>query len=65
MKLADIGEVGLLAELARRGLATRIGRRCGTDWQGGRVVTQDTLVEGVHLRLDWISWRDLGFRARR
>ena len=27
------------------------------------VVTQDALVEGVHFRLDWISWRDLGFRA--
>jgi thiamine-monophosphate kinase len=29
----------------------------------GRVVTQDVLVEGVHFRPDWISWRDLGFRA--
>ena len=29
----------------------------------GAVVTQDTLVEGVHFRLDWISWRELGFRA--
>jgi thiamine-monophosphate kinase len=27
------------------------------------VVTKDALVEGVHFRLDWISWRDLGFRA--
>jgi thiamine-monophosphate kinase len=30
---------------------------------GGVVVTQDTLVEGVHFRLDWLSWRELGFRA--
>ena len=29
----------------------------------GAVVTQDALVEGVHFRLDWITWRDLGFRA--
>ncbi|MBA3384973.1 MAG: thiamine-phosphate kinase, partial [Actinobacteria bacterium] len=29
----------------------------------GLVVTQDALVEGVHFRLDWISWRDLGWRA--
>jgi thiamine-monophosphate kinase len=26
-------------------------------------VTQDALVEGVHFRLDWLSWRELGFRA--
>ena len=30
---------------------------------GGLVVTQDALVEGVHFRLDRISWRDLGWRA--
>jgi thiamine-monophosphate kinase len=30
---------------------------------GGLVVTQDALIEHVHFRLDWISWRDLGFRA--
>ena len=29
----------------------------------GRVVTQDTLVEGVHFRRDWITWRDLGYKA--
>ena len=62
MKLADVGEFGLLAELARRGLATRIDDDAA-QLRGGRVVTQDTLVEGVHFRLDWISWRDLGFRA--
>ena len=26
-------------------------------------MTQDALVEGVHFRLDWITWRELGFRA--
>jgi len=30
---------------------------------GGLVVTQDSLVEGVHFRFDLVSWRDLGFRA--
>ena len=60
--LADIGELGLLAELERRGLATRI-ENDAAELAGGRVVTQDALVEGVHFRLDWISWRDLGFRA--
>jgi thiamine-monophosphate kinase len=61
-RLADIGELGLLAELERRGLATRI-ENDAAELEGGRVVTQDALVEGVHFRLDWISWRDLGFRA--
>jgi thiamine-monophosphate kinase len=27
------------------------------------VMTQDALVEGFHFRLDWLSWRELGFRA--
>ena len=62
MSLADLGELGLLAELERRGLATRIEDDAAR-LSGGRLVTQDALVEGVHFRLDWISWRDLGFRA--
>jgi thiamine-monophosphate kinase len=60
--LADVGEFGLLAELERRGLAVRI-ENDAAELADGRVVTQDVLVEGVHFRLDWISWRDLGFRA--
>ena len=62
MRLADVGELGLLAELERRGLAVQI-ENDAAELPGGRVVTQDALVEGVHFRLDWISWRDLGFRA--
>ena len=62
MRLAEAGELGLLAELERRGLAKRI-ENDAAELGGGRVVTQDALVEGVHFRLDWISWRDLGFRA--
>ena len=27
------------------------------------VVTQDALVEDVHFRLDWTSWRELGYKA--
>jgi thiamine-monophosphate kinase len=61
-RLADIGELGVLAELERRGLARRI-ENDAAELPGGRVVTQDALVEGVHFRLDWISWRELGFRA--
>jgi thiamine-monophosphate kinase len=60
--LSQAGEIGLLAELERRGLIAGVehdAARVGTDL----VVTQDALVEGVHFRLDWISWRELGFRA--
>jgi thiamine-monophosphate kinase len=61
VRLSDLGELGLLAELERRGLAQRIENDAAV--VDGLVVTQDALVEGVHFRLDWISWRDLGFRA--
>jgi thiamine-monophosphate kinase len=62
MRLSELGELGLLAELERRGLAQRIEHDAAT-LAGGVVVTQDALVEGVHFRLDRISWRDLGWRA--
>src|SRR5689334_24111754 len=62
MRLSDLGELGLLAELERRGLAQRIEHDAAT-LAGGVVVTQDALVEGVHFRLDRLSWRDLGWRA--
>src|SRR5207245_6995111 len=60
--LAEVGELALLAELERRGLAQRI-EHDAAELAGGVVVTQDALVEGVHFRLDRISWRDLGWRA--
>jgi thiamine-monophosphate kinase len=60
-RLSDVGELGLLAELEARGLARAIENDVAE--LAGAVVTQDALVEGVHVRLDWISWRDLGFRA--
>ena len=61
MELSQLGELGLLAELERRGLALRIENDAAQ--VDGLVVTQDALVENVHFRLDWISWRDLGWRA--
>jgi len=62
MRLSELGELGLLAGLERRGLARNIGDDAAQ--LGDRlVVTQDALVERVHFRLDWISWRDLGWRA--
>jgi thiamine-monophosphate kinase len=62
MKLSELGELGLLAELERRGLVRNI-EHDAAELDGGVVVTQDALVEGVHFRLDWISWHDLGWRA--
>jgi thiamine-monophosphate kinase len=62
MRLGELGEFGLLAELERRGLVDEIAHDAA-QLRGGLVVTQDTLVENVHFRLDWISWRDLGYRA--
>src|SRR5436305_5921954 len=62
MKLSALGEVGLLAELERRGLIVGVQHDAAA-LAGGLVVTQDALVEGVHFRLDWLPWRDLGFRA--
>jgi thiamine-monophosphate kinase len=62
MQLSELGELGLLAELERRGLARGIDHDAAR-LNGGVVATQDALVEGVHFRLDWISWRDLGWRA--
>ena len=62
MRLADIGELGLLAELERRGLAKGIADDAAL-LDDGLVVTQDALVEGVHFTFDRIGWADLGFRA--
>jgi len=66
MRLDETGELGLLAELERRGLARGIehdAAQINEPGIDGLVVTQDALVEGVHFRFDLVSWRDLGFRA--
>jgi len=61
VRLDEVGELGLLAELERRGLARGIEHDAAQI--GGLVVTQDALVEGVHFRFALLSWRELGFRA--
>jgi thiamine-monophosphate kinase len=61
-RLSELGEFGLLAELERRGLASGQDAE-GAVFEGGLVVTQDVLVESVHFRLEWTSWRDLGYKA--
>jgi thiamine-monophosphate kinase len=61
VKLGDSGELGLLAELERRGLAQGIEHDAAQ--VAGVVVTQDALVEGVHFRFDLLTWHELGYRA--
>ncbi|MDX6472595.1 MAG: thiamine-monophosphate kinase [Gaiellaceae bacterium] len=61
MRLDDLGELGLLAELERLGLVHGIEHDAAE--VGGLVVTQDALIEGVHFRFDLLSWAELGFRA--
>jgi thiamine-monophosphate kinase len=60
-RLSDAGELGFLAELERRGLI--VGTQHDAAVIGGLVATQDALVEGVHFRLDWLTWHELGYRA--
>jgi thiamine-monophosphate kinase len=62
MRLSQVGEIGLLAELERRGLIVGV-ENDAAQLADGLVVTHDVLVEGVHFRLDWISWQELGFRT--
>jgi thiamine-monophosphate kinase len=62
MRLSELGELGLLAELEGRGLVVDIANDAA-QLRGDLVATQDALVEGVHFRLDWLNWRDLGWRA--
>jgi thiamine-monophosphate kinase len=61
-RLSQSGELGLLAELERRGLIVGV-EHDAAELGAGLVVTQDALVEGVHFRLDRLGWRELGFRA--
>ncbi len=62
MRLFELGELGLLDELERQGLIVGVENDAAQLGEG-LVVTQDALVEGVHFRFDWLSWRDLGWRA--
>jgi len=62
MRLSEVGELGLLAELERRGLARGI-EHDAAELEGGLVVTQDALLEDVHFHLAWTTFRELGYKA--
>jgi thiamine-monophosphate kinase len=56
-----VKEFDFLAELERRGLVAGVEHDAAQI--DGLVVTQDTLVEGVHFRFDLLDWHELGYRA--
>jgi thiamine-monophosphate kinase len=71
----EVGEFGLISALADAlppevtagpGLVLGIGDDCAV-WQptpGERiVVTTDSLVQGIHFRLDWTDWERLGHKT--
>jgi thiamine-monophosphate kinase len=62
MRLSEVGERGLLAELERRGLARGI-EHDAAELEDGLVVTQDALLEDVHFRLAWTTYREVGYKA--
>jgi thiamine-monophosphate kinase len=62
LRLSDLGELELLGELENRGLISGLDAE-GAVLSEGHVVRQDTLVQDVHFRLEWTSWRDLGYKA--
>jgi thiamine-monophosphate kinase len=62
LRLSELGEFELLAELERRGLVAGMDAE-GAVLADGCVITQDTLVEGAHFLREWTSWRDLGYKA--
>jgi thiamine-monophosphate kinase len=62
LKLSEVGEFGLLRELERLQLVSGLDAE-GAVLGGGRVATVDVLAEGVHFRLDWTSFRDLGYKS--
>jgi thiamine-monophosphate kinase len=62
LQLSEAGEFGLLRELERRGLVSGQDAE-GALLPGQRVATVDLLTESIHFRLDWTSFRDLGYKA--
>ena len=62
MRLSELGERGLLAQLERRRLARGI-EHDAAQLGGGLVATQDALIEGVHFHLAWTTHRELGYKA--
>lgn len=71
----DVGEFGLIAALQQAlpekvAVSRRLRVGIGDDaavWDQPRdesiLITTDSLVEGIHVRLDWTDWRSLGHKS--
>jgi thiamine-monophosphate kinase len=71
----SLGEFALIGRLA--GILAEVGAASAPDLLGigddaaiwtptpgaRNVITTDSLIEGIHFRLDWTGWRDLGHKA--
>lgn len=74
--VADIGEFGLITRLtealpkevrvANASMVHGIGDDAAI-WRSGdgpdQVISTDALIEGIHFRLDWTSWENLGYKS--
>jgi thiamine-monophosphate kinase len=74
-KVRSLGEFALIGRLA--GALAEVGAAGAPDLLGigddaaiwlptpgaRNVITTDSLIEGIHFRLDWTGWRDLGHKA--
>lgn len=70
MRVSELGEFGLITDLARRVPSTAVDLLIGIGddaavWRarGLAVATTDTLVEEVHFRRRYTTWLDLGWKA--
>ena len=74
--VSDVGEFGLIARLGDAlpvgagAVSSSIVQGIGDDaatWQSApameQVISTDALIEGVHFRLDWTEWDDLGHKS--
>lgn len=75
LTVRSLGEFALISRLA--GVLAEVGAASAPDLLGigddaaiwfptpgaRNVITTDSLIEGIHFRLDWTGWRDLGHKA--
>lgn len=65
-RVSDIGEFGLIERLKALDVVRGIGDDCAVITPpDGRdlVMSADALIEDVHFRHKWTSWRDLGYKS--